>query len=134
MQNDWAYREFSHLSLWDERCRPSLINACTLLAENAETSLSRALGSSRKAVSRIIHHKTIKEGDLLGGHVIATAKRCEEHELVLIASDTTPCDFTTLGAATAAAPVAPAASRNLRRVATFEFSVFLVMGITLPGL
>ena len=46
----------------------------------------------------------------------------------------TVCARETCGIAIVAAPVAPAASRNLRRVATFEFSVFLVMSITLPGL
>src|SRR5580704_4950467 len=44
----------------------------------------------------------------------------------------TPCALTTLGAVTAAAVVAPAAIRNLRRVAVLE-SDFVLMSRPLPG-
>src|SRR5262245_46683733 len=44
----------------------------------------------------------------------------------------TVCARDTCGIAIVAAPVAPAASKNLRRVAAF-FSVFVVLGIALPG-
>ena len=94
MHNDWAFHEMRGVRLWDARCRATLVTACERLAEHAETSFSSALGSGRKAVSRILHHETTSAPSLLAGHVKATCKRCRDHAFVLVASDTTVCDFT----------------------------------------
>ena len=94
MQTDWAYTEFSQACLWDGRCRSSLIAACQKLAEQSQISLTRALGNRRKAISHILHHPKATASDLLKGHVQATALRCEAHNCILIASDTTSCNFT----------------------------------------
>lgn len=95
LQNDWAYNEFATTPVRDARCRTTLVGACQRLAEQAQLSLSRALGPRRKAVSRLIHHPKTTAATLLEGHVRATAVRCQAQPLVLIASDTTSCDFTT---------------------------------------
>lgn len=89
----WAPIEFAHARLWDARCRTSLVQACQKLVTRAGLSLSRALGSQRKSLSRIVHHATTTPDDLLAGHVYASAKRAEQHELILVASDTTDMDF-----------------------------------------
>ena len=89
MQDDWAYNEWCRTPLWDQRCRTTLVLSCQQLAQQAQVSFSRALGSRRKAVSRILHHKETTPDTLLSGHVRATALRCQAEELVLIASDTT---------------------------------------------
>jgi len=94
MQNDWAYQEMRGAKVWDPRCRKTLISACHVLAEHAEIAFSRALGSQRKAVSRIFHHETTSAHDLLAGHFRATSLRCQNHDFILVASDTTSCDFT----------------------------------------
>ena len=95
MQDDWAYNEWCRTPLWDQRCRTTLVLSCQQLAQQAQVSFSRALGSQRKAVSRILHHKETTPDTLLSGHVRATALRCQAEELVLIASDTTSYDFST---------------------------------------
>lgn len=105
MQNDWAYNEFAHARLWDARCRGTLVHACQILAEQAELSFSRALGSRRKAVSRILRHEDTTAQDLLAGHVRATAGRCRSHPRVLVASDTTVVDFTSHPAAEGMGPI-----------------------------
>ena len=105
MQNDWAYNELWRTPLWDTRCRTTLVLACQQLAQQAQVSFSRALGSRRKAVSHILHHKDTTATELLSGHVHATAVRCQAEPLVLIASDTTTCNFTTHKAVTGLGPI-----------------------------
>src|SRR5579862_6982140 len=95
MQNDWAYNEIRRAKLWDPRCYNTLSSALEKLAEHAPISFSRALGSQRKAISRILHHPKVLAQDLLVGHVRATQQRCQDEELILVASDTTSVDFTT---------------------------------------
>ena len=95
MQNDWAYNELYRARLWDKRCVHTLVAAVQLLADNAQASLSQVLAGKRKAISHILHRKETTAEDLLLGHIRATATRCKQEDLVLIASDTTTMDFTT---------------------------------------
>jgi hypothetical protein len=95
MLNDWAYNETYGAKLWDPRCYRTLTSALEQLGEHPEVSFSRALGSQRKAVSRILHHETTSAEDLLVGHVRATNRRCQQEKFVLVASDTTLTNFTT---------------------------------------
>ena len=93
MLNDWAFNEVYRVPIWDKRCLRSLAAACEILAENAQMSFSQALGSRRKAVSRILHHKKTTQEELLSGHIHATQLRSQQEALTLIASDTTTFDF-----------------------------------------
>ena len=94
MLNDWAYNETYGAKLWDPRCYHTLTSALERLGEHPEVSFSRVLGSQRKAVSHILHHKETTADDLLRGHVRATSRRCQEEKFVLVASDTTSANFT----------------------------------------
>jgi hypothetical protein len=105
MDNDWAYHETSQARLWDPRCYRSLRRACQLLAEHAGESLSRSLGSLRKAISRLLHHPSTTPEGLLEGHRGATARRCREAPWVLIASDTTFFNFSTHTAVEGLGPI-----------------------------
>src|SRR5579863_8844111 len=105
MQNDWAYEELYRARLWDKRCLRTLIVACQQLAEAAQMSFSRALGSRRKAVSRILHHKHTSAQDLLHGHVRATSVRAQSYPFILVASDTTNLDFTSRKATWGLGPI-----------------------------
>jgi len=102
----WAVEEMAGAVLWDGRVRATLSTICERLADQPATSLSRALGSQRKSASRILHNGKVSAGDLLRGHVLLTEARsieycehtrsCEDrHRFILIASDTTVCNFST---------------------------------------
>jgi hypothetical protein len=95
MHTGWSYNEIYCAKLWDPRCYHTLTCALEKLGEHSEVSFSRALGSQRKAVSRILHHQETSAEDLLEGHIQATCKRCQQEEFVLIPSDTTYVNFTT---------------------------------------
>jgi hypothetical protein len=95
MDNDWAYNETFRADLWDPRCYNSLERICQRLAENAPISMSRVLGSLRKAMSRLCHHEKTTPENLLKGHVCATAARCQQEDFILVATDTTYFNFTT---------------------------------------
>jgi hypothetical protein len=105
MDNDWAYNEIFGAKLWDPRCYRTLTRACHLLAQNAGLSFSRALGSLRKRVSRILHHDQTTPQDLLRGHIQATARRCQDQPRVLVASDTTFFNFTSHSAVEGLGPI-----------------------------
>lgn len=94
MQTGWAYNEIYRANLWDPRCYHTLETALERLGEQAECSFSRALGSQRKAISRLLHREKTSADDLLVGHVKATSRRCQDEKFVLIASDTTVIDLT----------------------------------------
>lgn len=93
MQPNWAAQEMQGAQVWDPRCRRSLANICTALAQQPELSFSRACGATRKAAHRILRRKEVSAAGLLQGHVQATVQRCEGMPLVLAASDTTSLDF-----------------------------------------
>jgi hypothetical protein len=118
MQNDWAFAETCGIPLWDKRCLRTLVAACETLAENAQMSFSQALGSRRKAVSRILHHQQTTQQDLLSGHIRATQRRCQQEELILIASDTSTFDFSSHKATQGLGPV----SDNKHRLGFFVHS------------
>ena len=105
MQNDWAYNEICRVPVWDKRCLRTLVAACEALAENAQISFSQALGSRRKAVSRILHHEETTQEELLSGHIRATRLRCQQEELILIASDTTTFEFSSHKATQGLGPI-----------------------------
>lgn len=105
MQTDWAYAEVYRAKLWDPRCRHTLASALQRLGENAQLSFSRALGSQRKAVSRILHHQKTSAHDLLTGHLQASSLRCQNQDFVLVASDTTSADFTSHKAVEGLGPI-----------------------------
>lgn len=105
MQNAWAYEELYRARLWDKRCLRTLIVACQQLVEAAQMSFSRALGSRRKAVSRILHHEKTSAEDLLQGHVRATSVRTQSYPFILVASDTTNLDFTSRKATSGLGPI-----------------------------
>lgn len=94
MQTGWSYNEIYQAKLWDPRCYHTLSVALERLGEHPECSLSRALGSQRKAISRILHHEETRADDLLVGHIQATSHRCQQEKFVLVASDTTILDLT----------------------------------------
>jgi hypothetical protein len=106
MSANCAYEELRVARLWDGRCRTTLVNACKRLADQSNV-LSSALGSCRKAVSHILHHKKVTASDLLGGHIAATVSRVKKQDtpLVLVASDTMVCDFTCHKAVTGLGPI-----------------------------
>jgi hypothetical protein len=105
MQTDWAYEELYRARLWDKRCLCTLLLGAQQLLQQAQVSFSRALGSRRKAVSRILHHEQTSAEDLLHGHIRATAVRAQTHPFVLVASDTTSMDFTSHKAVQGVGPI-----------------------------
>lgn len=105
MQNDWAYNEVVGARLWDPRCRNTLTSALQRLGEHAQLSFSRALGTQRKAVSRILHHQKTSARDLLRGHIGASSARSQNEGFVLVASDTTSADFSTHPATQGLGPI-----------------------------
>jgi len=96
--------EMRGIRFWDRRCLKTVVEACEQMARSAKESLSVAVGRHRQAISHLFHHPRISAEELLQGHVLATASRCEEYirhtqagsdnALILVASDTTVFNFT----------------------------------------
>src|SRR5918911_5380197 len=105
MQNDWAYNEMCRAVVWDKRCLGTLVLGGQRLAEEGQTSFSRALGSVRKSVSRILHHPTTTPENLLAGHIRASSVRCQAYPSVLVPSDTTYFDFSSHRALSGLGPI-----------------------------
>ena len=102
LEDRWSYEEFCRTPFHDKRCLTTFVLAAEQLADQAEVSLSQALGGRRRAVSHTFHDHHLDAHGLLSGHIAATALRCQEYSrqhplgpsFVLIASDTTSFDFT----------------------------------------
>ena len=112
----WSVEEMAGAVLWDGRVRSTLSTICERLANQPATSLSRALGPQRKSASRILHHPKVSAADLLRGHILLTEARSEEYceharacgdkdPFILIASDTTVCNFSTHHALDGVGPI-----------------------------
>ena len=90
MREEWAKTEMEGARLKDRRRVKSVIRICEALATSPDLSFSAACGpASRQAAHRIFEHADTTADGLLEGHFAATAQRCADRPLVLIAQDTT---------------------------------------------
>src|SRR2546428_8343317 len=96
MESQWAEAEMKGAVVWDLRCRKSLATIVARLTQQPEVSFSHACGpAARQAAHRIFEHPSSTPEGLLQGHVAQTARRCEEHPLVLAVQARPPFDVTT---------------------------------------
>src|SRR5713226_9473819 len=114
MESKWAQAEMKGARVWDPRCRQSLATMVERLTQHPEASLSHACGSAaRPAAHRIFAHPSSTPTGLLQGHCAQTARRCEEHPLVLAVQDSTAFDFTSHKATADLGPLGPGFTRGL---------------------
>ena len=106
MVEAWADREFAGARLPHPANVKSVARICERLAEQPGSAYSRAVGSSgRQAGCRIFGNPQVTPDDLLYGHFRETGQRCVEHSLVIVAQDTTDCDYSRHRATTGLGPV-----------------------------
>ncbi len=106
MGEPWAQTEMAGAQVWDKRCLRSLGNICENLAVHAGESFSAACGEAgRQAAHRIFGRETSSVSGLLRGHIQQTAARCQKQEWVLVAQDTTECDYSSHKATTGLGPL-----------------------------
>lgn len=90
MDTAWVAAEMSTAQLGDPRQVRSVVRIVAALATRTEASLTAACGDGlRQAAHRIFEHPETTVPGLLAGHAAATAQRCAELPVVLIAQDTT---------------------------------------------
>src|SRR6266849_10140750 len=115
MESKWAQAEMKGAVVWDPRCHKSLATMVERLTEHPEASLSQACGpAARQAAHRIFEHPSSTPAGLLQGHFAETARRCEEHPLVLAVQDSTAFDFTSHKATADLGPLGQGFTRGLR--------------------
>jgi len=87
IKKNWAYHELEGSVLGDERFRANIVEICTRLEQQPESSFSAACGSSlRKSSYRLFEHKDI---DLLRGHFMSSLGWASDYQEILISEDTT---------------------------------------------
>ncbi len=127
MESKWAQTEMRGAVVWDPRCRKSLATMVERLTQHPEASFSHACGpAARQAAHRIFEHPSSTPEGLLQGHFAQTARRCEEHPLVLAVQDSTAFDFTTHQATADLGPLGQGRTRGLMGHS--------VLAVTLEGL
>lgn len=106
MSLGWTQAEMGAAKVRDQRSRLVLGDLCERLAENPETSFSSAVGpAGRQAARRVFRRKDSAVTSLLAGHYQATAARCRQQELVLVAQDTTEFNYARHPATTGLGPL-----------------------------
>jgi hypothetical protein len=114
MESKWAQAEMKGAVVWDPRCRRSLATMVERLSQHPEESFSKACGpAARQAAHRIFEHPSSTPEGLLQGHFAQTARRCEEHPLVLAVQDSTEFDFTSHKATADLGPLGQGFTRGL---------------------
>src|SRR3954465_5417042 len=79
MSESWAAQEFAGATIWDGRCRRSLVRICLALERHHGRSFSAACGTpGRQAPSRIFGHARLTVAGLLKGHQEQTAARAQQ--------------------------------------------------------
>ena len=89
MEEGWEFRELQGVNLGDRRRVKTAASVLSLTYQNPTVSLSASLGGKRQAAGDLFQHKLVNPGSLMAGHYMATRERCTEHEVVLVAQDTT---------------------------------------------
>lgn len=87
--------EFANADLGDERRNRRLSAVVTKLAESPAASLMAANGgwAETMATYRLLNSPEVTPSALLAPHQQAVILRCAHHECVVVAQDTTECDF-----------------------------------------
>ncbi len=130
MDIQWAKKEMAQAKIGDERSRDNLIKLCATLAVQPGIAFSRACQEGgRKAAHRLFRQPCSTPLNLLRGHILQTALRCQELSatLVLVASDSTSMDFTTHKATRGLGPITTSAR-------TQGFHTHSAMALTVEGL
>lgn len=102
----WSWNEIQGAKLPDVRFKKSLAQVCQDLHQQAGVSYSRACGSKRKAVHRLMKTTEVTPEDILAGHAEQTILRTRKYPFFLAASDTTSLDYTSHKACTGLGPIA----------------------------
>src|SRR5712692_6602962 len=106
MESKWTQAEMKGAVVWDPRCRRRLATIVERLSQHPEESFSQACGpAARQAAHRIFEPPSSTPEGLLQGHFAQTARRGEEHPLVLAVQDSTEFDFTRHQATTDLGPL-----------------------------
>jgi len=93
MGESWGSREFKECGVEDRREAKSLAAMADRLLEHPELAFSSAVGKGlRKAAWRIFSKEEV---DVSCGHYRQTARRCQDHDLVLVSQDTTDLSYLT---------------------------------------
>lgn len=106
MADSWAHQEFAGCQVPDNRFVSSVVSIASNLARNSEVSFSQAVGhGGRQSANRMFRNKKTNTDGLLAGHYEQTAARCAQHDLVLLAQDTTFVNLSTHKSTTGLGPV-----------------------------
>lgn len=105
MTSGWAEAEFNGAALVDERYRRNLVSCVESLAVRSEASFSGAVGhAGRQAMRRLLQREDQSLEGLLAGHVAETARRAAAWDLLLVAQDMTPLDYSSQASRTELGP------------------------------
>src|SRR5882724_5137761 len=86
--------EVADSNFHDERLTKRLRALVAGLAQDPSLSLPRALDSAGlEAAYRFFSNVNVTPAEILAGHFEATRKRCEEHDTVLVAHDSTSFSY-----------------------------------------
>lgn len=86
----WAAREFRQAKLGDARRTLRLIEAAAGLAKNVGVAISFCCGAmAAQSISRLFGREEVTLASVMKPHALETAKRCNDHDIVIVAQDTT---------------------------------------------
>lgn len=93
----WAMTEFGHAKLGHRARTKRLVQVAAALMRSPAVSIPKTIADAAqaKAAYRLMSNPKVTMGGILSGHVEATAHRCVERKVVLIAQDTTTLKFHT---------------------------------------
>lgn len=93
--SSWAHAELGEAALGDKRRTRRLVQVVTALAKRPTSSIPEASGTwaDTKATYRFFSNDDVEPEDILAAHVLATAKRASEHEIILAIQDSTSFNF-----------------------------------------
>lgn len=102
----WALAEMTGAILPDARFLESCARNIDRLTRRCGESYSAALGhDGRQSFWRLFNNDKTTVFGLLYGHYMATAKRCEQHQIVIVADDSTAYNYSSHKALTELGPI-----------------------------
>jgi hypothetical protein len=104
---DWMEEEFGRAELGDLRLTARLLKMTGQFYEQPQANIPRSCGSPKatKAAYRFLDNAEVQWKHILRSHYQATMDRLHQHELVLVATDTTSLNYTTHPSTTGLGPI-----------------------------
>ena len=134
--NNWAMAEFSEVDLGDERLNDRLIKIANSFSESPESPINQACEdwAETKAAYRFFKNDRVDSEEIFNAHSLKTAKRCQDHPIILAVQDTSYIIYTKHTKTSGLGHISVTKGKNVEKIYSKGLIMHSSLAVTPEGL